>query len=505
MAKHLLLHAHPHYTCGHTNCYYITNSSSNLKAHKRISHGGIESRLSCPHEDCNYTTSNVSNYKRHQTEKHRQYIPLVRSAEPKNEIMHDVEFDVFLPEVPPEVPKEAIPTEDISNMQQLRIRSYLNEILHKSRHKFPESVRFEFLEEEVNLIGSDASADKFLGMVMDVSSNSLRDAIEANNAAMDLISNRSGPRFLWIKGLAARLSGWSLDKIQSMSILFTDTLTKRCFPLNSDHEAAASHAHLKADFDDPEQLGRRMKYGKSYELMSGCSVGKKTNLHVVSVFTHPIFNDAATENLTGRRAESLRHQILSFTFNSLWFWPVTATLRPFLTNFISSFDRALQTWILSENDALDEAKGSWKALPETLLATYPGCLEQREHLDEPWRVEGQPYTDNPKALAREYQNFSIWFPLSLRRRFVMFIDKDNELARNGGKSDSNKKIYLEIPVGDAIYFSTFIRHAGAPASPEDTAAKQLNFGIHRYVDFVTGRLAIDRTRTKTKVGIDLDI
>jgi hypothetical protein len=211
-----------------------------------------------------------------------------------------------------------------------------------------------------------------------------------------------------------------------------------------------------------------------------------------------------TENLTEPKAESGRHQILDFVFHGLCYWPVTACLRKFINSFISSVDRSLQSWVLLQNDKIDRKVGTWKPLHDTLLITYPGCREQQEHLDEPWRVEVQSYEENPKAFSRPYQNFSVWFPVSIERQFVLFIDKDIRIARNGGQSKDNKKVYINVPLGDLVYFSTFIRHAGAPANEADTNAKRLNFGIHRYVDFVTGKLALDRARTRTRVGIDLD-
>ncbi len=183
---------------------------------------------------------------------------------------------------------------------------------------------------------------------------------------------------------------------------------------------------------------------------------------------------------------------------------MTASLRPFIHNFIFSIKRSLESWILGENDLLPrDGVGKWKSQEDTLLVTYNHCLEQRDHLDEPWRVEGQPYSINPKSDARPRQNFSVWFPVSLQRGFVLFIDRDVSV-RNGGQSVQNKKVYLSIPLGDVIYFSTFIRHAGAPATADDNSKKLLNFGIHRYVDFVTGKKTLDRTRLRTRVGIDLD-
>jgi hypothetical protein len=192
-------------------------------------------------------------------------------------------------------------------------------------------------------------------------------------------------------------------------------------------------------------------------------------------------------------------------FHGACFWTVTHKLRPFISSFLQAVDRVLQAWVVDQNDIKEsKALGLWKGLPETLLVTYPGCLEQLDHLDEPWRVGGQSYDNNPKADTRPRQNFSIWFPVSLHRQFVIFFDTDTAKVRNGGQSKKSKKVYLNVPLGDIVLFSTFIRHAGAPSTTAETLSKQLNFGMHRYVDFITGKLGLDRVRTKVTVGIDLE-
>jgi hypothetical protein len=257
MAKHIVLHSEAHYKCSDDNCFYITKNLSNLKVHTRIAHGSCQ-RLICPN-DCGYASFDVSNHKRH--------IRTCRILPKPLPVDIDFEFKNLKPSIIPSTSTgEERPdvASDIVVDKNEQIREYLNSILLHTGHSFPNTVSFGFVPEEVELVGDFdiRLPDKHLAIVVDTSTCNTKEAKESCNAAFCLISNRSGPRMVWLKGVLPKLSGLEIEACRKMSNLFSTMLTRRCFPLNVDHEAASSHAHIKADLEDPEQTGTKMKYGK---------------------------------------------------------------------------------------------------------------------------------------------------------------------------------------------------------------------------------------------------
>jgi hypothetical protein len=241
MHKHVMLHSRSHRRCDFVNCWYITDSVSNLNHHMRNNHDdNMDNLLCCPIDGCGYSTRNKGNLKRHTNSLHKNVVTTAANAKPS---------------------KPTTSSTDIELSQHDRLRSYMNSILEESSQKFPATVQFQLLPEEVELLGMHEAPDKFLAIIIDVSMLSVEDATKANNAALALISGRLGPRFLWVKGLSAKLSGLTKEEYERDSTLFTAVLTKRCLPLNSVHEAAASHKHIKIDLEDYDQKGTRMKYG----------------------------------------------------------------------------------------------------------------------------------------------------------------------------------------------------------------------------------------------------